>query len=126
MRQIGTALMLLATLAGCEGKGDDRICGSLAMALPPGLLAADNRLQVATACVERWGARLSFSKDSARDIADAAIGACDDAIDYLEADQAKQDERPQDIEAARTRWRRKAMFRAIQWRAGECPLSRAA
>jgi hypothetical protein len=116
---LGTMLV-----TGCD-KADDRICGGLAMKLPEGLSAADNRKQIAFACVERWAARLSAGDDSASEVAEAALGACDDAIQFLEMDEAKAEGRDPDMDRANSYWRREAVFRAVQWRAGNCGIERA-
>lgn len=119
------ALIAAVLLAGCN-RPDDRICSGLAIRLPVGVPAEGNRDQITAACVERWAARLSFSGDSASDVADAAIGACDDAIAYSEKEAAQKQGRQPDISQAEAYWRREALFRAIQWRAGNCPIEKAA
>ncbi|HEV7289640.1 hypothetical protein [Sphingomonas sp.] len=117
------ALLLALTLAACDN-GDSRICGALAVKMDNIDLPANDPQNV-TACVDRWAARLSKAPDDATTVAEAAIGACQDAISRHEAAIAKDADRPPDYPAARAYWKRIATFRAVQWRAGKCPIERA-
>lgn len=116
-------MLACVALAGCD-KPDDRICGGLAVQMDPTAVAAIDPQNV-NACVERWAARLSYSPDDARIVAEAALGACEAAIGHYEVAMAKTEERQPDHDKALAYWRRQAMFRAVQWRAGKCGIERA-
>lgn len=91
---------------------------------------ADEQRKMTVSCVDHWAARLSHSNDSAQDVAEATIGACLDAVQYLASFMAKE-ERAQSVAGEQPysanlndlidEFRRKALFRVVQWRAGKCP-----
>jgi hypothetical protein len=88
----------------------------------PGVpVTADDQKQATTYCVERWAARLSRAKDTATEVADAVVTICDGNILAYEAAKAKGEAgsnmSPPD---AREYWRKRALFIAIQSRAGHC------
>lgn len=112
---IATALLL----AGCS-ESDDRICGSLAMKLPYPAKTADDQRQVTYSCVERWAARLAQSKtDKATEVAEAAVGACEDTITVL-AEKMRAEDEADWMEMKPGFWHRRAQFIAVQTRAGNC------
>jgi hypothetical protein len=78
--------------------------------------------QVLTACVDRWAARMSFGPDTATEVADATVAACDLAIEYEQQNWAKEQKVEPNLPAARAYWRGQALYRAVQWRAGKCPM----
>ncbi len=114
-----TIIAIVLLLAGCS-KSDDRICGSLAMKLPYAAKTADDQRQVTYGCVERWAARLARSKtDSASDVAEAAVGACEDAITVL-TEKIRTEDEANWMEMTPGFWHRRAQFIAVQTRAGNC------
>ncbi len=116
-------LIVIAAVAivGCD-RSSDRICGSLAAALP-GVVPknADDQMQITVHCVEHWAARLAAAPDAASQVVEAVISACDGAIVYLEDAKSREDPGSEmSPEAAREYWRRRAQFIVVQTRAGNC------
>lgn len=121
--KIVAAVAILSLLAGC-GKPDSRICGSLPVALPHKPTTMDDYNQVMTYCVERWAARLAASDASASEISRASIDPCSTTLAfYRDAIVNEQRMQPGDAlpEVGTTPyWERRALFIAIQTRAGGC------
>jgi hypothetical protein len=115
------SLSMLLVLSGCD-QADDSVCGSLPVNFPAGEVpkTVNDQVQVASACVERWAARLARSKqDSAETVANAAVAGCAKAIDYIdEIVPNAMDASPPDHDY--TEWRQRALFVAVQTRAGRC------
>lgn len=89
------------------------------MRLPyPATTVTDQR-QAVYACVERWSARLSKGDESIRDVSQAAVAACEDAIVLL---RSFADKEQSDLarEGQAEFWTRRAHFIAVQTRAGNC------
>jgi hypothetical protein len=90
------------------------------MKLPYPAKTADDQRQVTYGCVEHWAARLAQSKiDSASEVADAAVGACEDAIVLL-AEKMQAENQGDWMELKPGFWQRRAKFIAVQTRAGNC------
>jgi hypothetical protein len=90
------------------------------MKLPYAAVTADDQRQVVFSCVERWAARLAHSEgDSATEVAGAAVAACEDAIALLDQ-KSRQEEEGARLEARPGFWNRRALFIAVQTRAGNC------
>ncbi len=121
MKLTTAAVALSLLLAGCD-KSDPRICGSLAMKWPVGMPVSttEDQVQVTFACVERWAARFAKGPDSPYAVARAAVAACDGAIEQL-TEMAKK---PGSVDYTdyqdKAWWRDRAMFIAVQTRAGNC------
>lgn len=114
-------LIVLALLAvGCDKKVS-RICGSLPVQFPGIPQTADDQMQVTAYCVERWAARLAAAPDDASEVVKAVLGACDNAIAYLEQAKAKEQPGSEMLpDQARSYWRKRAQFIVVQTRAGDC------
>ena len=115
--------MLIALALSACNRADPQVCGSLPKKPPyadPKALAAMDRSQRSSSCVERWAARLARSpRDSARDVADAAIEGCRETVRYEVAEWNKQGTVTDFDATVRDYWRR-AHFIAVQTRAGNC------
>lgn len=87
---------------------------------------ADDQLQVLYSCMERWAARLARSeRDSASEVAKAAVAACENAILYYNIylnKELKQPIQADDLpkESFEKFWIERARFIAVQTRAGKC------
>ena len=119
-RMVYVAALTLA-FAGCN-KPDPRICSSLAMQLPAGqpLDTAAARMQVTASCVDHWAARLATGPDRASEVAEGALGACDETFTYLRDQQIKEGDKALSLDEMRAFWRRRAITVALQVRAGNC------
>lgn len=119
-----TIAILASLLFGCDANGDPRICGVGLAVYPPVNTEPKGfiyRQQVAYACVEQWAARLSRGSESPASIAEAALGACEDAIMYAKEERAKElGLEVQSFETYAPFWRRRATLIAVQARAGKC------
>lgn len=105
--------VLCSALVGCgnsEATGDDRICSN----------APDIPVQGDWAgCIHRWSYRLAGSPDPARDVADAVVAACGDAIAW-QINAAAEPEREGLASAIMDSAPKEALFRVVQARAGNC------
>lgn len=81
---------------------------------------ASDRMQVTASCVERWAARLAAGPDRASEVAEGALGACDETFTYLRDQQIKEGEEALSLDEMRAFWRRRAMTFILQVRAGNC------
>ncbi len=119
MRASNFILFLALGLGACE-QGAKNVCGTLPKMLP-GVVAksADDQRQVLYSCMERWAARLAASPDPAPTVARATIAACDEARLYY-ADWLERDQTPPDKATTREYWTERAIFIAVQTRAGNC------
>lgn len=110
-------------LTGCQrSEGDDRICSTPAPRLTPGS-TAQQQFDVATNCVHHWSYRLARAEGDIRDIAEGVVGgACGDAIQMYEGLDAKDRNVPNDTGRSMEFFRREALFRVTQGRAGRCAL----
>lgn len=63
---------------------------------------------------------MAHNGNDAEVAAEAALGACEDAILYLEKEVAAAANRSPDLDAALPYWRRRATFFAAQVIAGNC------
>ena len=120
MKVLWAAAITLGT-SGCNDP-NPRICSSLAMQLPTGqqISTASDRMQVTGSCVERWAARLATGPDTVSEVAEGALGACDETFTYLRNQQIKEGGEALSLEDMRAFWRRRAMLFALQVRAGNC------
>ena len=117
-------LMALATVSCSNFQGGNpRICGSIGPRVQGPVKTANDQRQIMVSCIDHWSRRLAKSeRDSAYEVADAALGACWDAIETY-VSMADVEKTPTDgVEAIATNWRRHAIFVAVQTRAGNCPL----
>lgn len=118
-----TALAVITSvlISGCEQspKGDDAICSQF----PPRTKQPTSQTPYAGAliCVTDWSIRLSRAEGSISEVAEAALGACHGAIDHY-AGIGSNEERHPDPAQALAYFRREAMFRVAQARAGDCPI----
>lgn len=122
MKRRAAAALLSLALASCENAGDPRICGSLAMQFPAGMMpkTSDDQMQVAFSCVERWAARLARGPDPAVIVARAAVFTCANAIAYL-VEMGRKDRIVERADYADLSWwRDHALFIVVQTRAGDC------
>ena len=118
------ALVAVAFLAaGCDAfsRTDEAICAPPSG--PPGALraVAPEQLELTNECVWFWAYRLAPAEGSIADVADAVIGACFSNIEHYEALIARGANRPPDAAAAAAAFRRDAMYRVAEARAGNCP-----
>lgn len=80
---------------------------------------SDDQLQVTAYCVEHWAARLAKGPDNVDAVVRASIAGCYDAIERLQVMTARDHiagEWYSDI----AHWQRRALFIAVQTRAGNC------
>lgn len=121
------ALLVAALcLAGCDQPANDpNICGSLPARADSPASTADHQYRVMIGCIDHWAARLSRSPDSAEAVARAVIeGACDDAIAmYAVFNNEQRPNETVSADALADAYRGEALFRVIQWRAGDCKLA---
>lgn len=148
MKRVWVALAFAVALSGCGkiGGGNDAICTTPAI-YPVGA----NMLPVERSkwCVHRWAYKLAQSNEPVGVVADAAVGACLDALQASQVELgSRQSENTQRLEgqygfkvaseasnqgvslftgrnigiAAKTyeRLRAEAVFRVVQARAGKC------
>ena len=118
-----TALIGIALLTACQGP-DNSICG-IGLAVTPSITTEPKdflyRRQVAYACVEKWSARLSRGNESVPVVAEAAISACEDDINFAQQERAKALKIALEPTEDYLRfWKRRATFIAVQVRAGNC------
>ncbi|QZD86164.1 hypothetical protein [Qipengyuania psychrotolerans] len=111
--------------------GDDRICN----APTPIDLSAANKAQkswqqmtLTENCIHRWGYRLAKSEGDNREIADAVVAACRDAIlregnmKFDEKSGTEPDAKDETLmfDDLRKSYGELALFRVVQARAGKC------
>jgi hypothetical protein len=118
----------MLALAACQqAKSDDRICFS-----PPQLRGqpgetVQDQIAVTNECIHRWAYRLSRSSASTRDVTDATIGACREAIDrvfVLGVKEARPDGFADSVwRQYQEDFREQALFRTVQARAGHCEIN---
>lgn len=115
--------LCLLSLSACNPHGDV-ICGRIGPRINQPATDWIEQQRVMISCIDHWSARLSQSPDTATEAADAAIGACDDAIQlYVELyNRDAAGGAIVKVEDALRRYRREALFRVVQWRAGDCPV----
>lgn len=132
--RIFLAAILPIVLAGC-GKHDPDRCvfvpGELKSAIgKAGTIDFEQQSTNENVCLWRWATRLAPANGSIADVAEGAIGACEDAITmkalaYAQL-QKKLDNMPAqpaaDYEGEFRSARRKAMFYVAASRAGNCPI----
>lgn len=114
---VGAALLL----AGCS-ESNPNICASFdgeAEDATRGMSGDVKQYLVARSCVTKWAGRLSYSKESAPTVADAAIGACSEAIRYQFLDQNPEEQLRSTVASKRS-LRERAIFIATMNRAGNC------
>ena len=84
-------------------------------------MTADDHKQATTYCVERWAARLAHAPDAASLVAEAVVTNCDGIILAYEDAKAKENAGSNMTpDQARDYWRKRALFIALQTRAGHC------
>lgn len=102
--------MLLATLAGCGPKQDERICRT------PAEVISDTDWK---GCVHRLAYRLAGAGGSAKVIAEATVGGCADTVEMAQATgEPIAPGAPSVAQLASTQ----ALFRIMQARAGHCDI----
>lgn len=118
------SIITLATVSCSDfGNGNPRICGSIGPRVQGPGKTADDQRQVMISCIDHWSRRLAKSpQDRAHDVADAALGACWDAIEMYVSMAAAEKKPTEGVDAVSSYWRRHALFVAVQTRAGNCPL----
>lgn len=113
-------LSMLAVLSGCADEGSN-ICGHMdkrELIVPTNF---DTQKKAASQCVENWAARLSRSTEPATVVAQAALAGCADTLRGLAEYGARENRREEAAWTDRD-LRDAALFRAVQWRAGDCKL----
>ena len=118
-----TALAAIAVLAaGCDSfrGADASLCAPPAG--PPGGFRSvtPEQREVTTDCIWYWSYRLAGADGSIADVADAVVGACWRMIERTEALTARDESREPDLERAALPFRRDALYRVAEARAGDC------
>ena len=117
------ALLVLALLAiGCDSfRGADASLCAPPAGPPGGPRAVTPEQRETTAdCVWYWSYRLARAEGSIADIADAVVGACWRMIERYETLAARDERRDPDVAAASLPFRRDALYRIAEARAGDC------
>lgn len=111
------AIVTVVALASCQqpNKADERICLTANATVSQGDWSA---------CVHKWAYRLARSPDPAKVVAEAAVEACEDAIEW-EITEGRIGKLGPAAKAALTQKLREtalkqALFRVVQARAGNC------
>ena len=122
-------------LAGCDEfapRQNHSICST-----PPALdvltstaaKTPNEQAELTKTCVHRWSYRLAGAPGSNREIADAVIGACREAVDrelslYIETSEGgmKMDEISRLRSRLESNYLEIALFRVVQSRAGNCKI----
>lgn len=115
------ALVLFGLLAGCADEKARNICSAeypARIAYAPAIDGPQVR-ENANRCVQHWAARFSLSRDSATEVARAALGACREGLDEAKI-YSEADAEPFDWKAYESRMMELALYRAVQQRAGDC------
>jgi hypothetical protein len=116
--------MIFGFLASCEGQTKNEhnpnICGTIdlrELKLPS---SSQEQYQEMLSCVDNWSARLSRTSDSADLVAEAVVyGACSSVIANFSAGLKIPPPNSFDVYESQ---KRQALFRVLQWRAGNCKL----
>lgn len=115
------ALLAVALLAaGCDRGVNEAICAPPAG--PPGgpRAVTPEQQDVTNECVWYWSYRLARAGGSIGEVADAVIGACWPAIERFEGMTARDQRREPDTGRAAAAFRRDALYRVAEARAGNC------
>lgn len=80
---------------------------------------SDDQLQVTAYCVEHWAARLAKGPDNVDAVVRASIAGCYDAIERLQV-MTTRDHIAGEWYSDIAHWQRRALFIAVQTRAGNC------
>jgi hypothetical protein len=90
-------------------------------------ISVPEQASVAKECIHRWAYRLSRSQASTKDVVDATLGACRDAIDQvllIGTSKSKEGALPDTIwQQFQSDFREQALFRTVQARAGRCEIN---
>jgi hypothetical protein len=120
-RNLVLAIALLA--CGCDSfrRADDTLCAPPAG--PPGQprSVTPEQREATTDCVWYWSYRLAGAEGSIGDLAEAVMGACWRMIEHYEALTARDEHREADVARAAAPFRRDAVYRIAEARAGHCP-----
>ncbi len=114
---------LLGLLAsGCDRLGgpDAALCAPPAGPPGPSRAVTPEQRELTGDCVWYWSYRLAGAEGSVAGVADAVVGACWATIERLETMSARDEERAPDVERAALPFRRDAMYRVAEARAGDC------
>lgn len=126
-----SVLLTALTLTACGSGQDDKICSTppkRSTAIGVSTPTSIEQMAVTNGCIHNWAYRLASAPGSNREIADAVIGGCRDAI-ILESNLAVHEDTgkktTQATEAAQFELSRKiyfdsALFHVVQARAGKC------
>lgn len=122
MRNRGLMTSLALLLAACDGISGPNAAICAPPAGPPASprSVTPEQREVTGDCIWFWSYRLAHAEGSIEDVADAVIGACAATIERLETLSARDSNREPDIERATLPFRRDAMYRIAEARAGRC------
>ena len=116
------ALLAVALLAG---RDPSRGASEAIRAPPAGPPAgprqvAPEQREATSDCIWFWSYRLAPAAGSIGDVAEAAVSACWTMIEHFETLSARNEDRPADPGRAAAPFRREAMYRVAEARAGDC------
>ena len=120
---VNRAIAAVLLLASCAPAGTDHNTCGIWLTQRPDDPNKDSLTQkeAATACVERWSARLAHGTDPARDIATAVVRTCNQEIERaLTGHITHYDDLAPLTPATQAYWEGRAMFVAMQVRAKNC------
>jgi hypothetical protein len=118
----GLALLIALLACGCDSvqHADASLCAPPAG--PPGgpRSVTPEQREATTDCVWYWSYRLAGAEGSIGDLADAVMGACWRMIEHHEALSARDEHREPDVARGAVPFRRDAVYRIAEARAGHC------
>ena len=114
------AVALLA--AGCDSfhGGNEAVCAPPAGPPAGPRPVAPEQREATSDCIWFWAYRLAPAEGSIADVAEAVTSACWPMIEHFEALTARNENRPPDSARAAPAFRREAMYRIAEARAGDC------
>ena len=129
--------MFVLAVGGCDVvqavKQDDRICSTPAKTDFSNAMIAKTSIEqmlVTESCVHKWAYRLARAQGSNRELADATLGGCRDAL-LMEGNLIIREQTGKDADSAseavmfrklQERYGDKALFNVVQARAGHCDI----
>jgi hypothetical protein len=123
MGVLKNGVILIGLVASGCNQGNPRICSSIAPRKLETPKTAQDQYEVMVSCIDNWSRRLAKSpQDAAQEVADAALGGCQDTVGLYVSMSEKEGQPTEGVEAISAYMRRHALFVAVQTRAGDCPL----